>query len=65
MIPVLLIVIPLVTGLAAFFIKNEKAVRKAWALFSAIVTLVVSLLGITLFNEANLFATLSQPGCQR
>ena len=51
MIPVLLIVIPLLTGLAAFFIKNEKAVR-SWALFSSIVTLVVSLLGLTVLKEA-------------
>ena len=51
MIPVLLIVIPLLTGLTAFFIKNEKAVR-SWALFSALVTLVVSLLGLTFFKEA-------------
>ena len=51
MIPVLLIVIPLLTGLAAFLIKNEKAVR-SWALFSSIVTLVVSVVGLTVLNEA-------------
>ena len=51
MIPVLLIVIPLLTGLVAFLIKNEKAVR-SWALFSSIVTLIVSLVGLTILKEA-------------
>jgi NADH-quinone oxidoreductase subunit M len=51
MIVVLLILIPLLTGLAAFFIRNEKAVR-SWTLFSSLVTLAVSLLGLTVFNEA-------------
>ncbi|WP_276500965.1 complex I subunit 4 family protein [Terrimonas pollutisoli] len=51
MIAVLLIVIPLLTGLAAFLIKNEKAVR-SWALFSSIVTLIVSLVGLTILKEA-------------
>lgn len=51
MIAVLLIVIPLLTGLAAFLIKNEKAVR-SWALLSSIVTLAVSVVGLTMLNEA-------------
>ena len=51
MISVLLILIPLLTGLAAFFFKNEKAVR-SWALFSSIAVLVVSLLGLTVLNDA-------------
>jgi NADH-quinone oxidoreductase subunit M len=51
MIAVLLIVIPLLSGLLAFFFKNEKAVR-SWALFSGIVTLVVSALGLTVLNKA-------------
>ncbi len=51
MIPVLLIVIPLLTGLAAFFFRNEKLVR-SWALCSSIATLVVSLLGLTVLKEA-------------
>ena len=38
MIPVFLLVIPLVGGLAAFFFKDEKTVR-AWALFSSLLTL--------------------------
>jgi NADH-quinone oxidoreductase subunit M len=51
MIPVLLILVPLLTGLAAFFFKNEKAVR-SWALFSSIIVLVVSLLGLTILDDA-------------
>ena len=50
MIPVLLIVIPLLSGLAAFFVKSEKSV-KAWALFAAIATLAVSLLGLTVLKK--------------
>ena len=52
MIPVLLIIIPLLTGLAAFFIKNEKAVR-SWALVASLATFVVSLLGLTVLRDAN------------
>lgn len=51
MIPVLLIVVPLVTGLISFFIKNEKAVR-SWSLLSSLVTLIVSLLGLTSLKSA-------------
>jgi len=51
MIAVLLILIPLLTGLAAFFFRNEKAVR-SWALFSSLVTLAVSILGLTVFKDA-------------
>src|SRR5215813_12650860 len=51
MIALLLILIPLVTGLAAFFFKNEKAVR-AWALFSSLLTLAVSIVGLTIFKTA-------------
>jgi NADH-quinone oxidoreductase subunit M len=51
MIPVLLIVIPLLTGLVAFFTGNEKLVR-SWALFSSIVTLAISILGLTIFSDA-------------
>jgi NADH-quinone oxidoreductase subunit M len=55
MIAVLLIVVPLLTGLAAFFFKNEKAVR-SWTLFSSVVTLVLSLLGLTFFKDAKYLA---------
>ena len=50
MIPVLLIFIPLLAGLIAFFVKNEKAVRW-WTLFSSIITLAVSVLGLTYFKN--------------
>lgn len=50
MIPFLLILIPLLSGLALFFFKGEKTVR-GWALFTALVTTVVSVLGITLLKE--------------
>lgn len=51
MIPVLLIVVPLLTGLASFLLKNEKAVR-AFALFSALVTLAISVLSVCVFKDA-------------
>ena len=48
MVPVLLILIPLVTGLVGFFFRSEGP-AKGWALLSSLATLVVSLisLGIT------------------
>lgn len=51
MIAVLLILIPLLTGLATFFFKHEKAAR-SWALLSAVATLAVSVAGITFLKEA-------------
>jgi NADH-quinone oxidoreductase subunit M len=45
MIPVLLILIPLVTGLIGFLLKSERAAR-GWALLSSLVTLVVVLCGV-------------------
>jgi NADH-quinone oxidoreductase subunit M len=50
MIPVLLILIPLLTGLVAFFIKNEKSIR-SWTLLATFLTMVVSILGLTLLKE--------------
>ena len=47
MIPVLLIVIPLVAGMAGFFI-NRATTARSWSLFASILTLIVSLLGLTL-----------------
>ena len=44
-IPHLLIFVPLVAGLIAFFIKDEKKV-KTWSLFTAIVTLSISFASI-------------------
>lgn len=52
MIAFLLILIPLVTGLAAFFIKNERSV-KAWALFAAMASLAVSVASL-LVKDASL-----------
>lgn len=50
MIPVLLIVIPLLSGLATFLIKQEKA-AKTWSLFASLITLVISILGITVVKD--------------
>jgi NADH-quinone oxidoreductase subunit M len=47
MIPVLLILIPLIAGLVGFLIKNESN-AKSWSLLSSLVTLVVSLWGLSL-----------------
>ena len=44
MIPVLLILVPLLTGLASFLIKEEKSV-KSWALLTSLITLVVAIAG--------------------
>jgi NADH-quinone oxidoreductase subunit M len=46
MIPVLLIVIPLLTGLLSFFVKEERS-AKAFALLSAVATLAVSLTSLS------------------
>lgn len=54
MIALFLILIPLVTGLLAFFFREEKMAR-GWALLSAIGTLAVSVLGLTVLKApANL-----------
>lgn len=45
MIPVLLILIPLLSGFITFFLKNERTV-KSWALLSSIATLIVSLFSL-------------------
>ncbi len=47
MIVLLLILIPLLSGLISFFIKDNKAAR-GWALFSSIATLAVSIAGLTI-----------------
>jgi len=51
MIPVLLILFPLVSGLLSFFIKDEKT-AKIWASFSSLATVVVAL--IAAFSTADL-----------
>ena len=54
MIPVLLILIPLVTGLISFFLK-QSAAAKNWALLSSVITLAVAVTGI-FFLPANQLA---------
>jgi NADH-quinone oxidoreductase subunit M len=56
MIPVLLIVIPLLSGLLAFLIKQEKGV-KTWSLLTSIATLVVAILGLAVFHKASYLQT--------
>jgi NADH-quinone oxidoreductase subunit M len=51
MMPVLLIVIPLLCGIIAFLVKQEKSV-KSWALLSSIATLVISAIALTTKNES-------------
>jgi NADH-quinone oxidoreductase subunit M len=50
MIPVLLIVIPLLSGLISFFIKDVKA-AKGWALLSSVITVAISVAGIYIYNQ--------------
>ena len=50
MIPFLLILIPLLTGLAAFFIKSELG-AKNWALLSSIITLMLALGSVSWYNH--------------
>lgn len=51
MVPVLFILIPLLTGLAGFFIKDEK-MSKGWAVLSSAVTLVITLIGLSMFMKS-------------
>ena len=53
MIPVLLIFIPLVTGLIGFLLKSEKTAR-GWALLSSLVTLVVTVWGASVGKGSEL-----------
>lgn len=52
MIPVLLIVVPLLSGLLTFFIKNEQSSR-LWSLFASLITLVISIAGLTIYKGQN------------
>ncbi len=45
MIPVLLIAIPLLSGVLSFFIKDAKAAR-TWSLVASFATLAVTLIGL-------------------
>ncbi|MHA4809570.1 complex I subunit 4 family protein [Flavitalea flava] len=56
MIPVLLIVVPLVCGLLGFFVKKENSAR-TWSLLSSLVTLVISLWGLTLAKGSGSLST--------
>ena len=53
MIALLLILVPLLSGIAAFFFKMENA-AKGWALLSSFATVTVSILGLTIFNKTDL-----------
>jgi NADH-quinone oxidoreductase subunit M len=55
MIAVLLILVPLLSGFTAFFLKNERSVR-SWALFSSLATLVVSILGVAVLKDPKYLA---------
>jgi len=50
MISLALILIPLLSGIVSFFLKKGNN-AKAWALFSSLLTLAVSLLGLTVMNQ--------------
>lgn len=52
MIALLLILIPLLSGVAAFFLKRGNT-AKSWALFSSLLTLIVSLLGLCVFKNTD------------
>ncbi len=57
MIPVLLIVIPLITGLVGFLIKSDNGAR-SWSLLSSLATLwIVSLVGLSLARNSPLLHT--------
>ncbi len=53
MVPVLLILIPLLTGLVTFFLKEAKA-AKGFALLSSVITLAVALAGIFFLDAKEL-----------
>ena len=52
--PELLLWFPLVTGLIAFFIKDQKNV-KAWALFSSLITLIISIVSLYYADNTKYF----------
>lgn len=52
MIPLLLILIPLVSGLITFFLNDEKA-AKSWSLLSSIITLAVIVSGLFIYDHNN------------
>lgn len=61
MIVLLLILIPLIGGFISFFLKEEK-VAKTWALLVSVITLAISLFGLTTKAPGNLFFSTSWMG---
>lgn len=53
MIPVLLILIPLLSGLVTFFLK-EAATVKGWALLSSVITLTIAIAGVFFYPQHQL-----------
>lgn len=49
MIALLLILVPLVSGLATFLIKKEEQVR-TWSLLAAIITFIIAILGVAVYT---------------
>lgn len=52
--PELLLWFPLVTGLVAFFIQDQKKV-KAWALFSSLITVIISVISLCYTDNTKYF----------
>ena len=52
MIALLLILVPLLGGLATFLVRKEDTAR-TWSLLVAILTFLVAVLGVSVFNTAN------------
>src|ERR1700733_5572824 len=53
MIPVLLILLPLVSGLITFFLRSDRGAR-GWALLSSLITLGVALWGLSVHRNSTL-----------
>jgi NADH-quinone oxidoreductase subunit M len=53
MIPVLLILLPLVSGLITFFLRSDRGAR-GWALLSSLITLGVALWGLSVHRDSTL-----------
>jgi NADH-quinone oxidoreductase subunit M len=52
LIPLLLIFVPLIAGIISFFISGDRIAR-SWTLFVSIITLGVSVAGLTIMNSTN------------
>ncbi|AHF15625.1 complex I subunit 4 family protein [Niabella soli] len=50
MIALLLILVPLLSGLATFLLKKEEQVR-TWSLLAAIITFIIAILGVAVYNS--------------